>query len=86
MWLCEVFARGWVALSRDARIRYKPNELEAIVQHKATLLIIVGHAPYADLARHFVLHAALIEMETFFGDGSAQQSGFLGAPRGLENG
>ncbi len=28
-WLREVAARGWVALTHDARIRYKPNELAA---------------------------------------------------------
>ncbi len=54
VWLAEVAARGWVALTHDARIRYKPNELAAIVQHKATLLVVVGHAPYAELARNFV--------------------------------
>lgn len=53
-WLADVAARGWVALTHDARIRYKPNELAAIVQHKATLLVIVGQAPYAELARYFV--------------------------------
>src|SRR5439155_5622203 len=54
VWLSESAARGWVALTHDARIRYKPNELAAIVQHKATLLVIVGKTPYADLARNFV--------------------------------
>lgn len=53
-WLREVAARGWVALTHDARIRYKPNELAAIVQHKATLLVIVGQAPYSELARNFI--------------------------------
>ncbi|OFV91778.1 MAG: hypothetical protein A3H95_02320 [Acidobacteria bacterium RIFCSPLOWO2_02_FULL_64_15] len=47
-------ARGWVALTHDARIRYKPNELAGIVQHKVTLLVVVGHAPHAELARNFV--------------------------------
>lgn len=54
VWLREVAARGWVALTHDARIRYKPNELAAIVEYRATLLVIVGQAPFAVLARHFV--------------------------------
>ena len=54
VWLSEVATRGWVALTHDARIRYKPNELAAIVQHKATLLVIIGQAPYPELARNFV--------------------------------
>lgn len=54
VWLAEVAARGCVALTHDARIRYKPNELAAIVHYRATLLVIVGHAPYAELARNFV--------------------------------
>lgn len=65
VWLSEVAARGWVALTHDARIRYKPNELAAIVQHKATLLVVVGHAPYAQLARHFV--NTLSQVEAFLG-------------------
>ena len=54
VWLREIAARGWVALTHDARIRYKPNELAAVVQYRATLLVMVGQAPHADLARHFV--------------------------------
>ena len=54
IWLSEVATRGWVALTHDSRIRYKPNELSALVHHNATLLVIVGKAPNADLARNFV--------------------------------
>lgn len=53
-WLRVVASRGWIALSHDARIRYKPNELAAIIEHDVGLLVIVGKAPYADLARSFV--------------------------------
>ena len=54
VWLRTAAERGWVALTHDARIRYKPNELAAIVEHAVKLLVIVGKAPYADLARSFV--------------------------------
>lgn len=52
-WLATVAARGWVAVTHDARIRYKPNELAAVVRHKVALLVVVGKAPHAELARSF---------------------------------
>ena len=53
-WLSSIAERGWIAISHDRRIRYKPNELAAVVQHRVTLLVIVGDSPYAELARSFV--------------------------------
>lgn len=53
-WLAEVAKNGWVAITRDKRIRYKPNELAAVVQHKAALLVVVGEAPHAVLAANLV--------------------------------
>ncbi|MEO8452267.1 MAG: hypothetical protein ABI647_20925 [Gemmatimonadota bacterium] len=53
-WLEEIGKRGWVALTHDRRIRYKPNERAAVVRHRVTLLVIVGNAPFPDLAHAFV--------------------------------
>jgi hypothetical protein len=53
-WLAAVSAKGWVAVTHDGRIRYKPNELAAVVEHKAALLVVIGTAPYPDLAKAFV--------------------------------
>jgi len=53
-WLRVVGQRGWVALTHDRRIRYKPNELNAVMRHRVALLVVVGKAPYPDLARAFV--------------------------------
>jgi len=53
-WLSAVGRRGWVAVSHDQRIRYKPNELAAVVRHRVTLLVVVGKAPFPQLARHFI--------------------------------
>jgi PIN like domain len=50
-WLAKVAQRGWVAITHDARIRYKRNELEAVVRHEARLLVVVGKASYSELAR-----------------------------------
>lgn len=53
-WLEEVARRGWVALTHNSRIRYTPNEKEAVIQFGVRLLVIVGHASYPELARSFV--------------------------------
>ncbi|MEZ5583574.1 MAG: hypothetical protein R3F37_13265 [Candidatus Competibacteraceae bacterium] len=31
-WLAEIGKRGWFVLTHDGRIRYKPNEQEAVFQ------------------------------------------------------
>jgi hypothetical protein len=49
-----VASHGWVAVTHDARIRYKPNELAAVQAHNVALLVVIGHAPNADLARSFI--------------------------------
>lgn len=53
-WLRQVGQRGWVAITHDRHIRYKPNERSAVVEHGVALLVVVGHARYADLAHAFV--------------------------------
>ncbi len=60
-WLSAVAKHSWVALTHDARIRYKPNELAAVIAHNARLLVIVGKAPFPDLATSFVqTHTAIV--------------------------
>ncbi len=59
-WLAAVSIKGWVAVTHDQRIRYKPNELAAVVEHKAALLVIVGAAPFPELAKAFVATAPKI--------------------------
>ena len=53
-WLEAVGKRGWIALTHDRRIRYKPNERDAVMRHGVALLVIVGAAPFSDLARAFM--------------------------------
>lgn len=64
-WLPRVGRAGWVALTHDGRIRYKPNELAAVVQHHVALLVVVGKAPHRELATHFV--HTLPRIEAFLG-------------------
>jgi hypothetical protein len=59
--LAEVGKRGWIALTHDRRIRYKPNERDAVMRHRVALLIIVGNAPFAELADAFVATIPRIE-------------------------
>lgn len=53
-WLESVGKRGWIAITHDARIRYKPNELAAVIEHRVALLVLIGHAPFAQLAHSFI--------------------------------
>jgi hypothetical protein len=54
VWLEAIGKEGWIAVSHDTRIRYKPNELAAVVRHGVRLLIVIGKAPFPELAKHFV--------------------------------
>jgi len=53
-WLREVGEKGWVAITHDRNIRRKPNELNAVMQNRVALLVAIGGARSADLARSFV--------------------------------
>ncbi len=61
VWLETVGKNGWIALTHDRRIRYKPNERDAVMRHGVALLVIVGKAPFPDLARAFVTSMPVME-------------------------
>jgi hypothetical protein len=61
VWLREIGKRGWVAITHDGRIRYKPNELAAVVENRVALLVVIGKVPFPELARTFVGTRAQIE-------------------------
>ena len=69
VWLEAVAKQGWIAVSHDARIRYKPNERAAVVRHKARLLVVIGKAPHPQLARNFV--ATIPRIAEFVGQHAA---------------
>jgi hypothetical protein len=60
-WLEHCGRHGRVAITHNSRIRYVPNELAAVLKFKVRLLVMVGRAPTAELARGFVQTAARIE-------------------------
>lgn len=61
VWLAEIGRRGWIALTHDGRIRYKPTERDAVMRHGVALLVIVGKAPFPELAKAFVTTLPRIE-------------------------
>ena len=60
-WLEAVGKRSWIALTHDHRIRYKRNERDAVMRHGVALLVIIGAAPFPELARAFVTSLPRIE-------------------------
>ena len=60
-WLEHCGAHGHVALSHNRRIRHVPNELAAVVRFKVPLIILVGQATTAELARNFVQSVHRVE-------------------------
>lgn len=60
-WLREVGRKGWIAITHDQRIRYKPNELAAVINNRVALLVVIGQAPYPELAQSFVATYRRIE-------------------------
>lgn len=61
VWLEAIGRKGWVAVTHDERIRYKPNELAAVIAHRVALLVCVGKAPFPELAQAFVATYPRIE-------------------------
>lgn len=49
-WLRDIGRRGWIAITHDRRIRYKPNELAAVKEHVVALLVTVGQCPMREHA------------------------------------
>ena len=60
VWLETVGKQGWIAVTHDSRIRYKPNELAAVIRHRVRLLVVIGKAPFPELAKRFAATAPRI--------------------------
>jgi hypothetical protein len=48
-------------LTHDQRIRYKPNERDAVMTSGAGLFVLVGRAPLRDLAQNFIARYPRVE-------------------------
>ena len=55
VWLSEVGRRGGVAISRNLRIRYQPNQRDAVMRAGTRLFIVIGKVPHQQLAENFVV-------------------------------
>lgn len=61
-WLPEVASRGWLAVTRDARIRYSPLALTALMTSGARLFVIVGKLTAAEAIKVFLERRTQIEL------------------------
>jgi hypothetical protein len=64
-WLEHCGRNGRIAITHNERIRYTPNELKAVIDHKVALLVVIGKVPHPELARNFV--NSLPRIESFLG-------------------
>ena len=60
-WLEYCGTKNRIAITHNARIRYTPNELGAVIRHSVSLLVVIGQAPFPQLAKSFVNTLARIE-------------------------
>lgn len=60
-WLNRVGAQGWFAISRDKRIRYRPNEVRAVTEARVGLFVVIGNAGHQELATNFVKTFSRVE-------------------------
>jgi len=52
-WLEYVGTNGRIAITHNKWIRYTPNQVAAVIRHRAALFVIVGSLPHHVMARHF---------------------------------
>lgn len=60
-WIGDVGRRGWVALTRDARIRYSPLAIATLMESGARLFVIVGRLTTEEAAGIFLRQQKRIE-------------------------
>lgn len=64
-WITEAGQRGWYCVSRNKDIRYKKNEIKAVMSAGVGLFILVGPmATHEELAKNFVRTIAGIQRFT----------------------
>jgi hypothetical protein len=53
-WIGEIGRRGWIAVTRDARIRYSPLALSVLMEFGTQLFVLVGKLTTAEAAEIFL--------------------------------
>jgi hypothetical protein len=55
VWLTEVGRKGWILLTKDSRIRFRRNEMQALLSSKTRSFVLVSsNLPGAEIAQIFV--------------------------------
>jgi toxin HigB-1 len=72
-WIGEIGRRGWIAVSRDARIRYSPLALSVLMECGTQLFVLVGKLTTAEAAEAFRSPPGN-RLETLAGDRTGQYS------------
>lgn len=55
IWLKEIGANGWVLLTKDSRIRYRRNELQALLLSEGRSFVLVSsNLPGSEIAEIFI--------------------------------
>ena len=60
-WLRLVGRQSWIVLTHDKRIRYKPNERDAVMESGTGMIVLVGSARTVELAQNVVRSRTVIE-------------------------
>ena len=60
-WIAKVGERGWIALTRDARIRYSPLALSVLRESKARVFVLVGKLTTEQAAELFLRWQSRVE-------------------------
>lgn len=60
-WIGEIGRRGWVAVTRDARIRYSPLALGTLMESGARLFVMVGKLTTTEAVELFLRSLGLVE-------------------------
>jgi hypothetical protein len=59
-WIAEIGRRRWIAITRDARIRYSPLALDMLMQSHTRLFVLVGKLTTTQAAETFLKFKARI--------------------------
>lgn len=62
-WLRFVGDRGWIALTHNKRIRWEPDELDALMEAQVRAFFLIGKGPHPELARAVL--ACQLKIERF---------------------
>ena len=62
-WLSRCGKEGWIAVTRDKRIRRDDRSIVSIVKSRAKVLTLIGTWPHDELAKNLVNSVYVIERE-----------------------